>query len=189
LEYQVRHTRGDVHTTDSEITGYAAVFYDGTPETEYRLMEGYTERIAPTAFDRALDHNIFCLWDHDKGTYLGCTDSGTLKLSIDGRGLKYTLNYDPSDPDHQRVRAKIARGDCTGASFRFGILEDEWIRGKSPVNVVKQLYLVEVGPTPWACYKGSSCSIRSARDMDDVKTRYLQWETQQRLAHLEDLAI
>ena len=71
------------------IAGYGAVFYDGTPETEYKLWDDMVERIMPGAFDRAISekHDVRGLFNHDPNHVLGRTKSGTMKLSVDSKGL------------------------------------------------------------------------------------------------------
>ena len=93
--------REDENKKPAGITGYAAVFYDGTPNTEYELCDGLRERIMPGAFDRAMSegHDVRGLFNHDANMLLGRTTSGTCRLSVDSRGLKYDIPLDQNDPD------------------------------------------------------------------------------------------
>src|SRR5689334_2288993 len=78
----------------ARISGYAAVFYDGSPGTEYQMWQGFSERIMPGAFDRCIreGHDVRALFNHDPNYPLGRTSAGTCRLSIDKRGLKYEID-------------------------------------------------------------------------------------------------
>ena len=104
------------------ITGYAAVFYRADdPSTEFRLGEIFAERIERGAFDKTLERgDVAALFSHRHDQVLGHTQSGTLRLSIDDRGLKYEI--DPPDTQLGRdVVTSIRRGDIRGSSFGFDV--------------------------------------------------------------------
>ena len=64
-----------------EIKGYAAVF--NSPETY-----GYTEVLAPTAFDEADMKDVVLRYNHeDTFMVLARTRNGSLKLNVDSTGL------------------------------------------------------------------------------------------------------
>ena len=82
-----------------DVIGYAAVYYDGTPGTEYKLWDGFIERIAPGAFDRALkEDDVRCFFNHDPNWVLGSTgaEPPTLQLSSDIVGLRYQVQPPPT---------------------------------------------------------------------------------------------
>jgi HK97 family phage prohead protease len=113
-------TRADGGQT---LVGYAAVFYrDGDAGTEYRLGPDVVERIAPTAFNRALQekHDARALFNHDPNMLLGRAGAGTLRLSVDARGLRYEIDL-PETNVGKDVAASISRGDLSGSSFAFRI--------------------------------------------------------------------
>jgi HK97 family phage prohead protease len=77
------------------IVGYGAVFYSDTdPGTEYWLWGDVVERISPGAFDRALKerHDARGLFNHDPSNLLGRVTNGTMRLSVDRKGLKSLLS-------------------------------------------------------------------------------------------------
>ncbi len=48
MKFEQRSTGlANVHSDGKNIEGYAAVYYDGTPQTEYRLSDKIVERIHP----------------------------------------------------------------------------------------------------------------------------------------------
>jgi phage head maturation protease len=77
------------------LTGYAAVYN----RLSLPLREGgsaFREVIRPGAFDRILTRqrgkqDVVALLNHDSNMILGRTSSGTLELSSDDKGLRYTV--------------------------------------------------------------------------------------------------
>src|ERR1700728_2523684 len=101
MKIQTRFTQSQSKSTrlakrsdgTSEICGYGAVFYDGTPDTEYPMWPGAVERIMPGAFDRALrEDDVRGLFNHDPNLLLGRTASGTMRLRVDDVGLWYSID-------------------------------------------------------------------------------------------------
>ena len=158
------------------IVGYAAVFYDGTPNTEFALP-GLSERIAPGAFDRALKdkQDVRALFNHDADQVLGRTVAGTLKLSADKRGLKYEI--DPPDTQVARdLLITIERGDISGSSFAFVVRKQEFAEGEQvSIRVIKDLDLFDVGPVTYPAYSATSIGIRS-EDAEEGVRAYEQWK-------------
>jgi HK97 family phage prohead protease len=85
-------------------------------------LGGFREIIEPGAFDRVLSKrklDVVALFDHE-GQPLGRTTSGTLRLSVDDRGLNYEI--DPPDTQLGRdVQTLIRRRDLFGSSFAFTV--------------------------------------------------------------------
>jgi uncharacterized protein len=109
------------------ITGYAAVF--DSPSED---LGGFTETINPKAFERCLSANpdIRALVNHDTGRVLGRTKSGTLKLSVDSRGLKMDCAL-PDTNDGRDIRELVKRGDVSGMSFGFCAMDETWNYSKN----------------------------------------------------------
>ena len=146
------------------LTGYGAVFYDETnPLTEYRLGEKLVERIMPGAFDN-IDTDVISCFNHDPNQLLGRMSSGTLSLEVDDTGLKYSVAIDEDDPDHQRVKAKMARGDVDGSSFWFHITDEaKRIEDGQTIYEIRGVELIEVGPVTEPAYKATSSKLRDER--------------------------
>lgn len=143
------------------ITGYGAVFYDGTERTEFVLGEErgvkFVERIMPGTFDRAIrDDDVVGLFNHDDNNVLGRTSSGTMRLSVDQRGLRYEI--DPPDTELGRSVAELQkRGDVSGSSFAF-LVTDHEIRSDGNIRIreVRDVKLIDVGPVTYPAYKGTN---------------------------------
>jgi uncharacterized protein len=108
------------------LTGYAAVYN----RFSLPLREGgsaFREVIRPGAFDRILarqrgKQDVVALLNHDSNMILGRTSSGTLELSSDEKGLRYTV----TPPDTQVGRDTlelVRRRDLRGSSFAFAVTE------------------------------------------------------------------
>lgn len=159
----------------TKISGYAAVFNQFSHD-----LGGFKEKIAPGAFTRVLgsNPNILGLFNHDMDNLLASTAAGTLRMEEDGRGLRYEFDLDTTDPDHQRVIAKVRRGDLRGSSFAFKTnpKTDEWTTdGRNyPVRIVHEVSaLRDVGPVTAPAYgqtegKGKALALRSLADLIDT---------------------
>ena len=158
----------------SRISGYAAVFYRADdPETEYPLGGKLTERIGGGAFDRNLEQrrDVLAYYNHNPDALLGRTSNGTLRLWKDAVGLRYEVDIDEQDPDHQRVVAKLQRGDLNGSSFGFQIRNyDDTSEGGRIIRTLTDVELIEVGPQTMPAYAGTSSEARSL-DHDTVARR------------------
>ena len=161
LDVQVRGSGGI-----TSIRGYSAVFYSTVVEgTEFKLYEGAVERIGRHAFDRAISekHDVRCLYNHDANFLLGRTANGTCALSVDPIGLRYDCLFNRDDIDHQRVVAKIERGDLTGSSFAFRPKKVSWSKRTdgTDVRTVEDLVLYDVGPVTYPAYEASTSFVRA----------------------------
>jgi len=144
------------------ISGYAAVYYDGTPETEFRLGPDMVERISPGAFDRAIGRDdVRALFNHDPSLILGRSPQ-TLKLTSDSRGLKYEI--DANTTRGREVAESIKRGDITGSSFGF-VAEEEDVEtldgSRSYIRHLRHVRLFDVSPVTFPAYEGTSSESRS----------------------------
>jgi HK97 family phage prohead protease len=97
--------------------GYAAVF-DTPWDDTLTEKAGYVERVAQGAFAKALTRgfNVPFLWQHDRKDVLATTQSGTLKLQEDSKGLLVEARL-PDTTLGRDVREMIARRDVRGMSY------------------------------------------------------------------------
>jgi HK97 family phage prohead protease len=114
-----------------KLTGYASVFESGY-EVFGGPPSGWTEIVDRKAFDKTLREkpDVHLLINHE-GMPLARTKSGTLGLSIDSKGLKVAAELDRTDPDVQRLDAKMRRGDMDQMSFAFRTIRQEWNEDES----------------------------------------------------------
>lgn len=144
------------------LAGYAAVF--DTP-SEPLGMKGFEFReiIKPGAFDRAISegHDVRALVNHESGQILGRTKSGTLRLSVDSRGLRYEVDL-PDTTAARDISESIRRGDVSGSSFGFRVPKggDNWPKGEG-VREVLDLDLLDVSPVTYPAYPATQVSLRA----------------------------
>ena len=184
------------------IDGVGAVFYDGTPETEYVLWdfpgERAVERIMKGAFSKVLSRpdDVRGLFNHDPNQVLGRTASGTMKLAVDRRGLVYEIDPDPEAPLARQVLSTLKRGDVNGSSIAFIVDEEEWSETKDEegatniIRRIKSVTLFDTGPVTYPAYMATTAaargepvsmevavrSIRTNADISESRYAYEKWK-------------
>jgi len=174
----------------AKIVGRAAVFYDGTPETEYTLydavMDGervlqpaLIERINPRAFNKPINdrQDVRALFNHDPNLVLGRTSSRTLTITKTLRGLDYEI--EPGNTTVAKdVQEHIRRGDVTGSSFGFHVREQKFSYDETRQADIREILsvdLLDVSPVTYPAYTSSSVGIRSESDAGECRSAYDNW--------------
>lgn len=145
------------------IRGYAAVY-----DSDSQDLGGFIERIAPGAFDDVLSKNpdVFGRYNHER--LLARTTSGTMRLELDERGLRYTIYPKPADAD---VVQSIERGDVRGSSFAFRSsgANERWYKdaaGRTIREIRKFDFLGDAGPVDNPAYPATEAFVaKRALDM------------------------
>ena len=156
-----RTTTGSATLTT--VSGYAAVF-----NTETVIAGYFLERLASGAFRDALRRDdVRALFNHDANRVLGRTASGTLHLTEDARGLKYTIELNAGDPLALSVAAMIERRDVNGSSFAFTVQPSDelWTYSKGasmPLRTILRAALIDISPVTFPAYPGTSVTARAA---------------------------
>lgn len=140
------------------LTGHAAVFNTNSPP-----MYGFTERVNPGTFARAIKENdVRGLFNHDANYILGRNTAKTLRLAEDDLGLGF--ENDLPDTSYARdLIVSIERGDISGCSFSFSTIKDQW-EYKDDGSVLRTLMdvdLYDVGPATFPAYPETDVSMRS----------------------------
>lgn len=143
------------------ITGYAAVWNKMSED-----LGGFREVLAPGAFTRALErgNTIKLLYDHDSAAVLASTSNGTLELREDETGLHVWARVDMTDPDVQRVAAKLRSGIVDQMSFAFSMDEDseeDWdYQGGVPVRTIRSVSaLYEASVVAFPAYTSTKVAL------------------------------
>jgi len=147
--------------TGKTVEGYAAIFNSATS-----IGDWYDEIIEPGAFDDAINESdCRALFNHDPNHLLARQSSGTLKLSLDKKGLKYTFEMPESRAD---LLEMMERGDLKESSFAFTVKEQEWKETKDEdgdmeyTRVIKKVEkLYDVSPVTYPAYADTTVAKRS----------------------------
>ncbi len=168
-------TRGDGKRM---LSGYGSVFYRaGVPGTEYRMFTDLWERIGLNAFDRALREkdDVRGLFNHDPNMILGRTAAGTMQLSVDETGLRYSIEL-PDTQVGRDLAAAVARGDVSGSSFSFVPESVDWTKdGEIDVRTINAVRLYDTGPVTFPAYEATTAGVRSQEGMDLILAERDAW--------------
>lgn len=165
---EIRVAKSDEGST---VEWYAAVF-DSLSED----LWGFREKVHRRAFTKTLQEaDVRALLNHNPDPVLGRNKAGTLKLRVDHTGLRATATL----PDTQWARdllVSVERGDITGGSFGFRVLDDKWTPDDEYgyIRELREVQLFDVSLVTYPAYPGTdgSAAVRSALaglcDPDDL---------------------
>jgi len=140
------------------IAGYASVFMPSQSED----LGGFIEQVDPHAFDDAVSGDVRGLFNHNPDYVLGRTKSGTMRLSVDSRGLKYEIDV-PDTQAGRDVVTSIKRGDIDGSSFGFICEQDAWeFPANAPaIRTLMRVSLLDCSPVTYPAYPDATSQVRS----------------------------
>lgn len=146
---------------NKRIKGYAIVFNSLSVD-----LGGFREQIAPEAVDRTLSEglDVRALVDHDSSKVIGRNRSGTLDLRKDRKGLRVDIEPDLGISYASDIMRAVARGDVSGMSFGFRVIEDEWNwEEKIPIRTVTDMRVSEVSIVTFPAYQATNveAAVRS----------------------------
>ncbi len=156
-----RTVRTEVRAKQSgRLEGHAALFEELSVD-----LGGFREKIAPGAFaDTIKGGDIRALFNHDSNLILGRTTNGTLKLEEDRKGLHFSLKPAATQAGHDAIEL-VRRGDVTGCSFGFVVLDEEWQNGSNgqpDIRTLRKVELHEISPVcSWPAYEATAVAVRS----------------------------
>lgn len=196
MEKETRSLQNKIEVRNSEgedvsvVTGYAAVFNE---ESEV-LGFGFTEVIDRNAFSNTDFSQARALFNHNPNYVLGSVKAGTLRLSVDERGLKYEIDMPNSSTINDLVGEPIKRGDINQSSFAFTLRYDSeepyerWERGKDQDKrtLLDIAEVFDVSPVTYPAYRQTTVSARSYSDFKEQQNK-LNSVTDQRQAHVKTL--
>ncbi len=147
--------------------------YDEWTEIGPSRMEGhFMERFAPGSFRKTIMENrdrIRCLFHHGQDPQCGVKPIGTIiDLSERGRGVEYAV--DLFDADYVRALVPGLDAGIYGSSYRFSTIkaDNERKRISNPKGLlertIREARMVELGPTPFPAYAGTTAGLRSMTD-------------------------
>ena len=144
------------------IRGYAAVF-----ESPSQDLGGFVEIVERGAFDDVMGSNpdVFGKYNHER--VIGRTSSGTMRLMVDDRGLRYEIDPPKAAAD---VVELIERGDVRGSSFAFRVqgADESWSKdseGRMVRRIKRFSFLGDAGPVDQPAYLATETYV-SKRAME-----------------------
>lgn len=178
---QVRSITSDFKTREDgeelRIEGYFAVF-----NSNYQIMDGMSESVAPGAFSETLGGDIRALIDHETMYVLGRNQAGTLELREDSHGLWGSILINPNDQDAMNLYARVQRGDVNQCSFGFDILHEETdFRDDGSVHwTIDKVKLYEVSVCTFPAYAETSVQARQNEYTELKKRKTELWRAEMR---------
>lgn len=159
------------------VEGYAIVFNSQSEDL------GFREVITPSAVteDTINTSDVFCLFNHNPDKVLArCRyGEGSLSLSIDEKGLKYSFQAPNTELGNELIE-HIRRGEIDGSSFAFIVSADEgsevWenINGTTHRTINKIECLCDVSPVWQPAYSATSVSARAKEMLNEMEKEKLE---------------
>jgi HK97 family phage prohead protease len=153
----------EIETRDGEetrtISGYAAVFDKWSHDLGF-----FREKLSRTAFDGVDMSDVVATFNHNFDHVLARSSSGTLNLSVDENGLKYTFEA-PNTTAGNDLLENVRNGNIKGSSFMFTVKEQTWKYTEDDEaderTIEKVGSLIELGPVTMPAYPDTSAAKRS----------------------------
>ena len=147
------------------VVGYGAVFNSMSND-----LGGFREYIGSEAFEGRLEDDVRFLINHD-GMPLARTTNGTLRLSVDERGLKYEAKLNPNVSTSRDLMELLKDGTINQSSFAFIVEDDSWEMKDGmnvrTINKVSRLYDVSAVTYPAYNEASSSVALRSMKEWQE----------------------
>ena len=174
-------TRASENENEAIIEGYFVVY-----NSETELWPGAYEEVAPGAFEESIKtKNIMCLDNHDSRVVLASTESNTLELKSDEKGLWGRVTLDLEDPFAKSAYRKVQTGKVKGCSFGFIPTKEEAINNDdgSIKWRILEAELFEVSITAFPAYPQTDIAARQ-KDVEKMKKQKLEQRKKQLLERM-----
>ena len=161
--FNVENLELRVDGDNKNVVGYGAVFNSLSND-----LGGFRELINPKAFEGRLEDDVRFLINHD-GLPLARTTNGTLRLSLDEKGLRYEASM-PDTTLSNDLMELLKNGTISQSSFAFIVEDDSW-EVKDGVNIRtinKVSRLFDVSAVTYPAYEEASSNV-ALRSMEEWK--------------------
>ncbi|MDV8146259.1 HK97 family phage prohead protease [Arthrobacter sp. B10-11] len=168
MELELRNEPGRVELRSGgsgigTLTGYASVFGKRSEN-----LGGFVEVVDSKAFTKTLKDGgpVVARLNHNDDFLLGTTEGGTLRLSVDRRGLRYDVDL-PDTQAGRDVKVLAERGDLRYSSFAFRTVSDAWTETDDgyPLRTLTAVQLVDVAPVVSPAYRDTSTEMSPLRSL------------------------
>lgn len=163
-----------------EVEGYAVVF---NAETD---LGWFTEEIDRNAFNNTDMSNVYLLFNHDENNVLAGTSNGSLRMSIDDKGLFQVSDIVDTTIGEDTLKL-VKNGLINKMSFAFTIADggEEWSeRDGKEHRIIRNIdHLYDVSLVVYPAYNQTSAYARSLTDelAEEHKRRKEQSERMERI--------
>lgn len=181
-EIEVRCFLSDlrVEQRDGESDSRTIVGYGATFETWSEPICGwFREKIARDAFAECDMSDVIACFNHNPDNLLARTTSGTLELTVDDKGLRFSFEA-PRTTLGNDMLEQVRRGDISKCSFRFVVGEDSWVYADDKNGLecdertlLKIRRLFDVALVVYPAYKDTEVSVRL---LEERKAEHLRRE-------------
>lgn len=182
-EIEIRSVAGApvVEGEGRHVEGYALLFgVESRVLCDWCADEPFVEVIERGAITKQLlrSSDVKCLYNHDRGRLLARADmgEGSLKLTLDDKGLKYAFDA-PHTADGDMLVEQLGRGDIKGSSFAFSCDEGagpavRYSRGKDGMlrrTIIAISALYDVSPVVDPAYTQTSVTARAWDESAEIE--------------------
>ena len=156
------------------VIGYGAVFNSMSND-----LGGFREYISPEAFEGRMDDDVRFLFNHDPNYVLARTTNGTLRMSVDEKGLRYEADM-PNTTTARDLVELLKNGTINQSSFAFIVEDDSWEMkdGMNIRTINKVSALFDISSVVYPAYSSASSSV-ALRSME-------QWQENEEAKKLEE---
>jgi HK97 family phage prohead protease len=141
------------------VWGYAVLWDVATV-----IGRDFREQFARGSLDRTIqEDDIRMLLNHDPGRVIGRTSAGSLRLRVDGLGLRYEVEVNQSTPDGQTLAGTVGRRDVTGVSPGMVVTAENWedTGNGLPLRIITEARLLELSVVSWPAYEKTTAVLRA----------------------------
>lgn len=183
---ETRSIRTTLSNDGNTLQGYAALYSTPSQLLSERGRK-FVEQIAPGAFVRTLkDHpDVTAHWTHDENQRppLGRTTAGTLRLTSDQTGLRFSLDLPAWAND---IKEAVQRGDVDGMSFQFSGEQDSWsVRDGVNYRTLHDLTLHHIALVVRPAYPDAFAEVRSQCEPPELEQNLAKYKAKARLKEIE----
>jgi HK97 family phage prohead protease len=172
-EVRIQEREGAGESGGRTVTGYAAKFNKWSEP----ICGWFTEQIRSGAFDGCDTGDAIMCFNHNVDDILARTASGSLSLTVDEVGLRFSFEAPNTSTGTDMVEL-LRRGDIDNCSFRFVVEADEWLYADEKNGlkydqrtILKIAKLYDVALVVYPAYPDTEASVRY---LEDRKAEYLR---------------
>jgi HK97 family phage prohead protease len=128
-------------------------------------LGGFVEVVLPGSGTKTImEQDIRGLFNHDPNNLLGRKNAGTLRLTTEERGIRYSISA-PNTQVGNDVVELVKRGDIPGSSFGFNLVNERsatWAKSSRgyPVRQIHEFIMRDIGPVTFPAYGSTEPALR-----------------------------